>query len=122
MHITPVFHQLQAYGRIAFSSEALSSFCEKWKVAQLCIFGSVLRDDFHPDKSDLDFLVTFSPNDPWNLLDLVTMEQELATLAGARIDLIEKRGVENSRNPIRKAEILRSAQIIYSQSSRYELA
>ncbi|MGF1512157.1 MAG: hypothetical protein ACFB5Z_00450 [Elainellaceae cyanobacterium] len=49
-------------------------------------------------------------------LDLVTMEQEFAALAGRDIDLIEKRVIENSDNPIRKREILNSAQIIYSQA------
>ena len=47
-------------GAIELDDEALRAFCEKWGVAELAVFGSVLRDDFHPD-SDVDFLVEWLP-------------------------------------------------------------
>ncbi|MEL7069829.1 MAG: nucleotidyltransferase domain-containing protein [Cyanobacteria bacterium J06581_3] len=122
MNTTPKFRELQALGRVAFSSETLGAFCKKWQIAEVCVFGSVLRNDFQDDSSDLDILITFLPDDPWNLLDLVSMEQELAVLAERNVDLIEKKGIENSRNTIRKAEILESSQIIYSRASVYEPA
>ena len=37
----------------------ISNFCDRWKIRELALFGSVLRGDFRPD-SDLDVLVTFS--------------------------------------------------------------
>jgi predicted nucleotidyltransferase len=37
--------------------ERLSEFCRKWKIKELGIFGSFLRDDFH-DQSDIDVLVS----------------------------------------------------------------
>lgn len=40
--------------------EKIASFCEKWKVKELAVFGSVLRDDFGPE-SDVDVLLTFHP-------------------------------------------------------------
>jgi len=36
----------------------LAAFCRRWRIRELCVFGSALRDDFGPD-SDLDFLVSF---------------------------------------------------------------
>jgi predicted nucleotidyltransferase len=41
------------------SSEKLAGFCRKWKITELSLFGSVLREDFRPD-SDIDVLVTFA--------------------------------------------------------------
>ncbi|ABB58644.1 nucleotidyltransferase family protein [Synechococcus elongatus] len=90
----------------------LLAFCQKWKVSELSLFGSILRDDFRPD-SDVDVLVSFEPKAPWTILDLVLMESELAGLVKRPADLIEKRAIEESLNPIRKAEILSTAVSIY---------
>ncbi len=107
--------------QIDLAPDAIQHFCQKWQITELSMFGSVLRDDFHAD-SDIDVLVTFAANAPWTLLDLVNMEYELADLTGRDIDLIEKRVIEKSANPIRKAEILETAQVIYSQAEAYDPA
>ena len=98
----------------AWSEDQIENFCRKWKVTEFSLFGSVLRKDFRPD-SDLDILVTFTPHAPWTILDLVTMEAELSELVGREVDLVEKRVIEKSQNPIRRAEILNSAQVFYAQ-------
>jgi predicted nucleotidyltransferase len=41
------------------SPDRLDALCRRWHVAELCLFGSTLRDDFRPD-SDIDLLVTFT--------------------------------------------------------------
>ena len=107
--------------QIDIKTDAIRQFCAKWQITELSLFGSVLRNDFRPD-SDIDVLVCFTPNAPWTILDLVNMEHELADLTGRNIDLIEKRVIENSPNPIRKAEILNTAQIVYSQDKAYDPA
>ena len=43
---------------VHLDSESLAEFCRKWRIRELSIFGSALRDDFGPE-SDLDFLVSF---------------------------------------------------------------
>jgi predicted nucleotidyltransferase len=91
----------------------LRQFCSKWRIIELALFGSILRDDFRTD-SDIDVLVSFTPNAPWTLLDLVNMEHELADLTGRDIDLVEKQAIEGSHNWLRRDEILSTAQIIYS--------
>jgi hypothetical protein len=96
------------------SADKIKDFCQKWRITEFSLFGSVLREDFRPD-SDLDVLVTFAPHVPWTILDLVTMETELAELVGRDVDLVEKRVIEKSKNPIRQAEILNSAQVFYAQ-------
>ena len=47
-------------GHLEFDPETLRHFCEKWGVAELAVFGSVLRDDFRPD-SDIDCKSSMTP-------------------------------------------------------------
>jgi predicted nucleotidyltransferase len=93
----------------------ITAFCQKWRVIEFALFGSVLREDFN-DQSDIDILVSFASDSPWTILDLVIMEQELATCFNRDVDLVEKQVIEKSFNPIRKAHILNSAQVIYSEN------
>lgn len=99
--------------RIPIPHDALRQFCARWGVAELALFGSVLRDDFGPD-SDVDVLVTFAPTATPTLLDLSRMERELATLAGRPVDLVSRRGIEQARSTGRRSEILASARVIYA--------
>jgi predicted nucleotidyltransferase len=59
-------------------------------ITEFALFGSILRDDFRPD-SDVDVLVTFVPDAKWGLFKLVEMQQELETLVGRDVDLIERK-------------------------------
>lgn len=98
--------------KIAIDRERLAGFCRKWKIVQLDLFGSVLREDFRTE-SDVDVLATFTPEAAWSLLDHVEMEAELGTLLGRTVDLVSRRAVEQSPNWIRKRAILNSAQPCY---------
>src|SRR6266851_2495153 len=69
--------------------QAVADFCRRWNIAELALFGSVLRPDFRPD-SDVDVLVTFFPEAHWTLLDYVQMEQELAGILGRPVDLVSR--------------------------------
>ena len=102
--------------RVNVPHDRIKGFCVKWKISQLALFGSVLRDDFSP-ASDVDVLVSFAPDADWSLFDLADMEAELAKLFGRKVDLASKKGIEQSRNPIRKQEILGSAQVIYDEAA-----
>lgn len=94
------------------SPAELDQFCRRWSISQLALFGSILREDFGPD-SDIDILVTFAPEAEWGLLDHVQMELELADLLGRPVDLLSRRAVERSQNPLRRREILESAQVVF---------
>jgi predicted nucleotidyltransferase len=95
--------------QLAVDEGRLATFCRRWKIAELAVFGSALRSDFRPD-SDVDLLVTFSPEADWSVLDHVTMETELSEIVGRRIDLVNRRAVERSGNWIRREAILGSAE------------
>jgi len=92
--------------------ETIENFCRKWKVQELSLFGSILRDDFGP-QSDVDVMVVFEPNANWSLLDLAGAERELSEQLGRPVDLVERCCVEDSHNWIRRRHILENARRVY---------
>ena len=97
---------------IEIPKEKIADFCRKWKIVELSLFGSVLRDDFRPG-SDIDVLVTFSRDAEWSLLDHVAMEEELSAIFGRKVDLVSRKAIERSENYIRRDAILETAQPYY---------
>ena len=72
---------------------------------QVRAFGSVVRNEDRPD-SDIDFLVTMQPGR--DLLDLVSMAQELETLLHQRTDVVS----DALLSPYLKDQILQEAVAI----------
>ncbi len=91
----------------------LKFFCAKWKISRLAVFGSVVRGEARRS-SDLDVLVDFSADARWSLFDHQHMEDELAVLAGRKVDLVSRRGLMASRNELRKQAILESSELVYA--------
>jgi len=106
----------QTQGQERIPTSKVIDFCRKWKVSELALFGSALRDDFRPD-SDFDLLISFFPNAHWSLLDHVQMQLELQQELGRAVDLVSKSAILRSENWIRREEILGTAQVIYSESN-----
>lgn len=100
---------------IKIPKDKIANFCQRWKITELAFFGSVLRDDFRPD-SDVDILITFDPDAHKTLFDLVDMQDELEAIFERKVDLVSRRGIERSRNYLRRKAILNSAQVIYVAS------
>ena len=100
-------------GALEVPDEAIAAFCRKWRITELALFGSVLREDFGPE-SDVDVLVTFQEPVTWGLFDLGHMEDELAATIGREVDLIDRRAVESSKNWLRRRAILGTAQTVYA--------
>jgi predicted nucleotidyltransferase len=44
--------------KIPIDYEKIVGFCQRWKIIEFALFGSVLRDDFQPDSSDIDVLIS----------------------------------------------------------------
>ena len=99
--------------KLRVSKETIAEFSRKWKITEFALFGSVLREDFRPD-SDVDVLVTFSPDSDWGVEHLLDMKEELEALFGRAVDLVEKRLVEESRNYIRRKHILSHMEAVYA--------
>jgi predicted nucleotidyltransferase len=96
---------------IPIPKEKIKEFCRRWKISDLALFGSVLREDFGPE-SDIDLLVRFFPEADYGLFDLVRMQEELKEIFGSEVDLVEWTAIMQSRNYIRRKEILGSMEAI----------
>ena len=88
----------------------IAEFCRRWKVVELSLFGSVLRDGFQPE-SDVDVLISLASDAPWSLFEWVDMIEELQEIFGRKVDQVEKAGL---RNPFRRKEILKNRRVIYA--------
>ena len=98
--------------QIKLPKRKIKDFCQRWKITELALFGSVLRDDFRPD-SDIDVLVTFQKEARWSLLDLARMENELSLVLGREVDLVERQAVEKSENYLRRQFVLEHIEPVY---------
>ena len=96
--------------RVRFDRQKVAELCRRYGVAELALFGSVLRDDFRSD-SDVDVLVSFGPEAHPSLLELVELREDLKDLFGREIDLVERAGL---RNPFRRRAILSTAESVYA--------
>lgn len=100
--------------QVPINYEKIIQFCQRWKITEFALFGSVLRDDFRPESSDLDVLVSFAPDAHWTLFDWVDMEEDIEQIFQRRVDLVSRRGIERSQNHLRRQAILNSAKVIYA--------
>ena len=98
---------------ISIPNEKIIEFCQRWKISELALFGSALREDFSPG-SDIDLLVRFLPEANYGLFDLVRMQEELKQVFGREVDLVEWKAIQKSRNYIRRKEILGTLESIYA--------
>lgn len=98
--------------RIDIPRERIAEFCQRHRVQKLSLFGSALREDFRPD-SDVDVLVSFTEDARYSLFDLAAMEEELASILGRKVDLVEREAIEQSENYIRRRHILQSEVPLY---------
>jgi predicted nucleotidyltransferase len=71
--------------RITVDQRRVAAFCRKHHIRRLSLFGSVLRDDFHPN-SDVDVLVEFEAGHVPGLA-FFAMEMELSEILGRQVDL-----------------------------------
>jgi predicted nucleotidyltransferase len=91
--------------------EAIARFCRERGIRKLSIFGSALRDDFDPSRSDLDVLVEFLPGRTPGL-DFFGYEEELSQLIGVKVDL----NTPGFLSKYFRDEVLAEAETIYEQA------
>lgn len=92
------------------------ALCEKHKVVQLYVFGSILTKKFNKD-SDVDFTVVFD-RDALPVLvygeNYFDLKFALEDLLGRPVDLVEYNAI---KNPYFKEELDETKQLIYGQAS-----
>ena len=72
---------------IALLRAALPDLRRRWPIGSLALFGSVVRGEAGTE-SDLDVLVEFDR--PIDMFAFLALEEELARLAGRRVDLVTR--------------------------------
>jgi len=70
---------------IAIDREKIAAFCRERSIRKLSLFGSVLRDDFDPQRSDVDVLAEFLPEVRPGLR-FFGYGDELAEIIGHKVD------------------------------------
>jgi predicted nucleotidyltransferase len=95
--------------RVPVPEERIVEFCRRHGVRRLCLFGSVLRDDFGP-ASDVDVLIEFEPDRGVGLIALATLEQELTRILGRTVDL----RTPNELSRYFRDEVVRTAAVLYA--------
>jgi predicted nucleotidyltransferase len=91
------------------NDRALAAFCRKHGVVRLSLFGSVLRSDYDPTRSDIDVLVEFLPSAHRSLFKILQMQHELAELFGRDVDLT----TPGSLSKYFRDDVLATAQVLY---------
>jgi predicted nucleotidyltransferase len=72
---------------IAIDHELIARFCRERGIRALSLFGSVLRDDFDPEKSDIDVLAEFAPGALRGVgLQYFTFAEELGAILRHKVD------------------------------------
>lgn len=100
------------YQRLRISPKRLADFCQRNEIAELTVFGSVLRPDFN-DNSDIDLLVSYKPTAKRGILEKMLLNEEFKNLFNREFDLVSKNAIQQSKNWIRRQNILDSAEVIY---------
>jgi len=97
-------------GPLESKRQAIEDLCSRFGVARLEVFGSALREDFKPGKSDLDLLVEFKPMESYARVDAYFgMRDELRALLKQDIDLVMVGAI---KNPYISREIERTKQLL----------
>jgi uncharacterized protein len=98
----------QLQQRLGLSMPEIATFCQRWHITELPLFGSVLGDQFHSD-SDIDILIRPTPNTRQGLLTLAKITHDLEASTGRVVDIALKEAMGNGENWIRRNKILKTA-------------
>jgi predicted nucleotidyltransferase len=94
---------------IRLDPEKIAQFCLERGIRKLSLFGSVLRHDFDPARSDVDVLVELRP-DARPGFAYFGWEEELSKIMGRNVDLCSR------LNKYIEDEVRREAMTIYEQA------
>ena len=96
---------------IPIDREQIARFSRERGIRKLSLFGSVLRDDFDPARSDVDVLAEFAPGVRPGL-KFFGYGEELAEIIGRKVDL----HTPNSLSKYFRDEVLHEALTVYEQA------
>lgn len=92
--------------------DAIAEACERHGVIRLDAFGSALRDEFQPGRSDVDLLVELGSMEPCDQVDAYFgLLEDLRAILGEQVDLVISGAV---KNPYVAREIARTKELLYA--------
>lgn len=95
---------------IAIDAERVARFCRERGIRSLSLFGSVLRRDFEPDRSDIDVLAEFAPGALRGVgLHYFGFADELGAILGHKVDFCSQ------LHPALRDRVEREAIKLYEQ-------
>jgi uncharacterized protein len=77
--------------------EEIGRLCRLHGVRKLELFGSILRSDFDPQRSDVDVVVEFESRVANSFANFLDLKEALERLLGRPVDLVELHAVRNRR-------------------------
>jgi uncharacterized protein len=76
---------------IQIDREKIAEFCRARGIRRLSLFGSVLREDFDPERSDVDVLAEFEPGALKGVgFRYFGYGEELAAILGRKVDFCSR--------------------------------
>ncbi|MBD5219867.1 MAG: nucleotidyltransferase [Bacteroidales bacterium] len=95
---------------IEMNIDKIAALCQKYKVARLWVFGSILTPRFN-DESDVDFSVEFN----YGMIDDIFVVffdfiDELQVLLGRKVDMVDETAINN---PYFRKELDTTKKLIY---------
>ena len=95
--------------------EKIRKILTHYKIQKAALFGSILRKDFEPGRSDLDLLMMFPQGTTY--ISIAAIKRELEEQLGMKVDVASWNGVASDKNPLRREEIFSGARRIYDQAA-----
>lgn len=96
---------------IAIDRERIAAFCRARGIRKLSLFGSVLRDDFDPQRSDVDVLAEFEADALRGVgFRYFGYGEELSAILGRRVDFCSR------LDPHIEAAVRREALPVYERA------
>lgn len=77
--------------------DSITKLCLLHGVKRLEAFGSILRNDFNHERSDIDILVEFDASVAASFKNFLDLKEAFEALFGRSVDLIELHAVRNKR-------------------------
>lgn len=98
---------------IEIPRDKLEAYCKRNHIKRLALYGSLLRSDFDPKKSDIDLLVEFDKTHIPGFFDIARMEEELSAIfKGKKVDL----RTPNDLSRYFRSKVVSSAEVLYAGS------
>lgn len=101
---------------LSFDREGIESFCKRWNVTQVEVFGSGARGDMRPD-SDVDVMLSWAVMPLLNIGSFTSMKTELEGVFKRPVDLFTRESIESFwRNKPLRQRVLAEAKVIHAQA------